>query len=108
MRDALGREITYEYDALGRRTRTVFEDTTFTQTGYDDLGRRVAETDQAGKTRNFEYDDVGRLTAVLLPAVPDPENNDQPTRPRYEIRLRHPRRPPHQNRLQAARHRVRL
>jgi RHS repeat-associated protein len=35
-------------------------------------------------TKSYEYDDQGRLSAVELPAVPDLENNNQVTRPRYE------------------------
>ena len=83
-RDALGRETRFEYDVAGRQLKTIFSDGTFTSTSYDALGRRIAETDQAGKTRYFEYDESGRLVAVELPAVVDPENNNQVSVPRYE------------------------
>jgi len=84
MRDALDHETRYEYDALGRRVRTIYDDGNFVHVGYDELGRRTSQTDQAGRTRWFEYDTAGRLTAVILPAVPDPENSDTLTYPRYE------------------------
>ena len=51
MRDARLNTTSYEYDSLNRRTRTIFPDTTFTQTSYDELGRRTTETDQAGERR---------------------------------------------------------
>ena len=82
--DALGRKTKFIYDALGRRTQTVYSDGTFTSTQYDTLGRRTSETDQAGKTKSFEYDDLGRLTAVILPAVYDPESGLPGVSPRYE------------------------
>ncbi len=84
VRDTLDRETTFEYDALGRRTQTLFADGTSTTTSYNELGQRIAETDQAGVTRKFEYDTLGRLSAVNLPAIPDPENNDELVEPRYE------------------------
>jgi len=43
----------------------------------------LAETDQLGNTKQYEYDDEGRLSAVVLPAVPDPQNGGQLTQPRY-------------------------
>jgi YD repeat-containing protein len=81
--DPEGNRTQFEYDALGRRVKTVFPDNTFTTTTYDALGRRVPEADQAGVTRNFEYDQQGRLTAVVLPEVEDPETGEV-VRPRYE------------------------
>ena len=84
VRDALGRETQFEYDALGRRTKTIFQDVTTTITTYNELGQRIAETDQNGLTREFEYDVLGRLTAVVLPEIPDPENNSVLSHPRYE------------------------
>ena len=107
VRDALGRETEFEYDALGRRTKTIFlptnvlSDSSVPQGGmgggvlagdfstthittYNELGQRIAETDQNGNTREFEYDLLGRLTAVILPEVEDPENEDTLTHPRYE------------------------
>jgi YD repeat-containing protein len=68
--DARGNTVTYEYDALNRRTRTIFppandgDPVTHTETAYDELGRRIRETDQAGKATSFEYDALGRLTKV--------------------------------------------
>ncbi|OGV70697.1 MAG: hypothetical protein A3K18_24040 [Lentisphaerae bacterium RIFOXYA12_64_32] len=82
--NALGHTTQFEYDSLGRRVRTIFPDGTTTLTTYDQLGRRIAETDQAGVTKDFEYDQQGHLAAVELPAVPDPEHNNTPTRPRHD------------------------
>lgn len=79
--DAKGRTTEHIYDALNRRTATIFPPSevwtggayqvraTQTQTRYDELGRRVSETDQAGLTKGFIYDALGRLTAVVLPAA---------------------------------------
>ena len=77
-------DTTYDYDQDGNLARTTFADGTTIQATYDDLGRKTGETNQLHLTRNFEYDASGRLAAVVLPAVPDPTNNDLPTRPRYE------------------------
>ena len=38
-------------------------------------------------TKLYRYDSDDRLAAVELPAVPDPNNGDAITRPRYEYSL---------------------
>ena len=69
--DARNHTTMFEYDALGRRTRTTFPSAdgtspaTFALTGYDSLGRRVSENDPAGRTIRFRYDALGRLVAVV-------------------------------------------
>jgi fibro-slime domain-containing protein/RHS repeat-associated protein len=84
-RDALGRETYTQYDDAGRVRKTTYHDGTFTTVTYDSRGRRVAETDQAGITTSYEYDAFGQLTAVVLPAVVNPEVYPSTTvRPRYE------------------------
>ena len=83
-RDALDHEMRFEYDPLGHLVQTTGPDGGVTSNAYDDVGNLVAETDQTGKTRGFEYDTMKRLLAVVLPAVPDPENSGTPTRPRFE------------------------
>jgi YD repeat-containing protein len=40
-------------------------------------------TDHAGRARRFEYDVGARLSAVVLPAVEDPEDGYELTHPRY-------------------------
>ena len=68
--DALGRATDYEYDALNRRTKTIFPATAtggqrpFTTLGYDVLGRRIAETNEAGIVARFGYDPLSRLIGV--------------------------------------------
>ncbi len=83
VRDAQQRETKFEYDGLGRITRTTYPDGSFTGTTYDSQGRVASETDQAGRTTAYRYDAAGNLTRVILPAVPDPENGNQLTQPRY-------------------------
>jgi len=51
---------------------------------YDTLGRKLSETDQLNCTTDYEYDVMGQLTAVVQPAVADPENGNTLTRPRTE------------------------
>ena len=74
----------YQYDRTGNVILTTYADGTTTSALYDDLGRKLSETNQLHQTRNFDYDPAGQLMSVTLPAVPDPNNNATPTRPRYE------------------------
>lgn len=67
MTDALDHTRSYEYDALNRRTRTTYADSTFETVSYDALGHPLSKTDQAGKTTQFRYDALGRLTNVTDP-----------------------------------------
>ena len=64
MTDALGRTVTYSYDALDRRTNVLYPDGSFSITTYDAIGRRIVETDQSTNTTAFAYDALGRLVAV--------------------------------------------
>jgi RHS repeat-associated protein len=63
-----GNTTTFEYDALNRRTKTIYPDSTYTQTTYDVLGRRTKERDQEGKETAFEYNPAGQLIAVYEPS----------------------------------------
>ncbi len=100
----------YEYDKVGRQTAVISAaiadpddpgQTTHlrTETVYDAFGRKVAvrenikQTDpfnsatidrSAERETDYEYDDSGRLTAVILPAIADPQNNGQLTHPEYD------------------------
>jgi RHS repeat-associated protein len=70
--DALGRTTSYDYDALGNRSRTTSLDgtanastTTFT---YDPQFQELATvTDPLGHTTTFSYDTSGNLTSVTDP-----------------------------------------
>jgi YD repeat-containing protein len=76
---------------------------TYTHVWYDGLGRKIAQsaqTEQSNRNhpddpvneardillrkKEFEYDVAGRLTAVVLPAVQDPEAGDAWKNPRTE------------------------
>jgi YD repeat-containing protein len=78
------RETRFEYNQFGSLVKTIFADGTFTTVEYDSRHRKVAEVDQLGNRTQYEYDAAGRLSAVVLPAVPNPQNNGQLASPRYE------------------------
>jgi YD repeat-containing protein len=103
------RKTEFQYDEHGRAVKTTFADGSYVLVRYDSFGRQTAEMQQTAAaiaaewsetensfivsasnpvqkipTKLFEYDGQGRLSAVELPAVPDPQNNNVPTRPRYE------------------------
>ena len=82
--DTQARETRFEYDQFGNSVKTIFDDGTFTRVEYDTLQRKTADIDQLGNRTEYEYDDAGRLSAVILPAIPDPQNNNQLTNPRYD------------------------
>ena len=69
MKDANGNVVSYEYDALGRKIKTVYPDGTYSTVKYNNLGQKTGETDAAGLTTQFEYNDAGRLSAVIKPEV---------------------------------------
>jgi len=92
--DANGHATTTVYDDAGRVIRTVYHDGSFVAYGYDSLGRKVWQSRQLAAGANaaeieasrtsYEHDDRGQLTAVILPAVADPENGGVMVNPRYE------------------------
>ena len=53
---------TYQYDAYGNVTRTVYPDGTFVEMEYDVVGNRTAMTDSSGRRTTFEYDVFRNLT----------------------------------------------
>lgn len=109
--DDRGNTTEFVYDALGRITKTIYPESmvsegganpvhTYTHVGYDALGRKIwqSETTNAdGETvsvpeseiKDFYYDATGRLTTVVLPQVPDPQNSNTLTNPRYDYYLRY-------------------
>ena len=64
----LGEVFGFEYDAAGRRTRTIFPDERDITVTYDAQGRRTAVTDSDGRTTTFSYDAQGQLTRKTLPS----------------------------------------
>ena len=84
MTDPSGAVTRYVFDANGNVIETIFADGTTTQSTYDKDNRATSFTDQAGQTTNYQHDAMGNLTAVILPAVPDPQNGGALTRPEYD------------------------
>jgi RHS repeat-associated protein len=71
--DALNHTNRFEIDVLGRVTKTVFHDGTWSSNVFNFVGQRVGQIDQATLRINYNYDVSGQLTNVVMPSVPDPE-----------------------------------
>ncbi len=107
--DDRGNTTQFQYDALGRVTRTQHPDTvveggvnpvpTYTHVGYDKLGRKAWESEQTVRSgdagdevaesekKYFYYDAAGRLKMVMLQPVDDPEDSPDAgpnVRPQYD------------------------
>ncbi|MDB5355699.1 MAG: hypothetical protein JWN24_2152 [Phycisphaerales bacterium] len=54
-------------DALGRATKVVYDDGSFTQTIYGPFGQQVTKIDAVGQATDSYYDIAGRLVKVVLP-----------------------------------------
>jgi uncharacterized delta-60 repeat protein len=81
-KDAENHETTTEYDELGREVKTIFADTSFTETSYGEFGSIVYKTAQRKSSETPQvtenhYDVVGRLTDVYLSEVVDADPNSQ-------------------------------
>jgi RHS repeat-associated protein len=63
--DRAGRATTFEYDELGRLTKTILVDGSLTTTDYDPIGRVTASTDAHGNATRYEYDNANRRTKVI-------------------------------------------
>lgn len=61
--DAADREISYDYDAAGRRTRRTFPDAQFEEYGYDDADRKISET-RPGVSVTYGYTETGYLAST--------------------------------------------
>lgn len=59
-------DVTYVYDALGRRTDMI-DGTGTTLYGYDALSRVTSITDPLNQTVGYDYDPAGRRTKLTLP-----------------------------------------
>ncbi|MEB3220007.1 MAG: putative Ig domain-containing protein [Nostocales cyanobacterium 94392] len=62
--DSLGNTERYEYDDAGRLIRQINPLNGVTEFGYDALGRRISETDPLGNTTTTTYRDDGLITAI--------------------------------------------
>ncbi|RLB37471.1 MAG: hypothetical protein DRH20_07690, partial [Deltaproteobacteria bacterium] len=58
-------EIRYEYDALNRRTKTIYPDGSETRVVYDEAGRIIQTFNENGYSTSNVYDDAGRLVKVV-------------------------------------------
>jgi len=57
----------YVYDSENRVVRTVYPDSTSTQTVYNNIGKQAAVIDQSGRQTAFEYDSTGNLVKTTYP-----------------------------------------
>jgi RHS repeat-associated protein len=72
------------FNAKGQIITTVHPDGTLTHQEYDSFGRVVAEIDPLGHRKSLEYNTQGQLVQVQLPAVPNPLDENKPTRPSFQ------------------------
>ena len=63
--DAMNNAISYQYDSLGRLTRTTEPNQNSTQVFYNDLGSWVLSADENGVYKCNTYDRLGRLVKVV-------------------------------------------
>ena len=71
--NALGGVTEYQYDAKGRRIKTIFPDNSYTTNSYNAIGQLMFVKDQAGLETDYQYDSLGRMTNVIKPQVFNPE-----------------------------------
>ncbi|MCY2984883.1 MAG: Ig-like domain-containing protein [Planctomycetota bacterium] len=71
------------HDSVGRVIQTILPDGTSTRIEYDTKDRIIAEIGPMGNRKDMTYDRDNRLIQVMLPAVPNPQNNNILTRPTY-------------------------
>ena len=65
---------TFEYDNENRLTKTIFNDSTFTETTYNAIGKEATARDQLGRMTSFDYDDRGNLTKTTFPDLTTEES----------------------------------
>jgi YD repeat-containing protein len=71
--NALKKVTEYQYDAKGRRIKTIFPDSSYTTNSYNEIGQLMFVKDQAGLETDYQYDSLGRMTNVTKPQVFNPE-----------------------------------
>jgi RHS repeat-associated protein len=57
--------VSYDHNARGEPTRTIYPDKTFIEVKYDPAGRVTNRIDRAGLVTAYVYDAVGRLTSTV-------------------------------------------
>src|SRR5207249_149315 len=58
---------TFEYDDLGRKRFTRYQDGTFEEWNHFDDGQRMTYRNRRGKITEHQYDDLGRLKKTIFP-----------------------------------------
>src|SRR5438046_1132569 len=62
---------------------SIFADNSFITNIFNLLGQQIGKIDQATVLVSSVFDVSGQLTSVVMPSVPDPENNNSPTNPAW-------------------------
>ena len=76
--DALGREITYGYDAGGRLAEVTDPQGGTTRYAYDADGRRISATTPAGLVTRYRYDPAGRVSPRSTRVAGSPATSTTP------------------------------
>ena len=79
--DPQGREISYEYDAMGRRTGIVYPDGSRAAFAFDKNDRLKKITDAAMQSASYTYDSAGNLTKAVQPGNTVSYTYDKNNRP---------------------------
>lgn len=64
--DAKGNVTEYEYDDLGRLSKTTYPDRTFEGISYDSAGRIYEKTNRSGEVIRFAYDELNRVATKTV------------------------------------------
>ncbi|MDE7323846.1 MAG: hypothetical protein K2N73_14245 [Lachnospiraceae bacterium] len=80
-KDPQGRETSYEYDAMGRRTGIVYPDGSRAAFAFDKNDRLKKITDAAMRSASYTYDSAGNLTKAVQPGNTVSYTYDKNNRP---------------------------
>ena len=81
VKDPQGREISYEYDAMGRRTGIVYPDGSRAAFAFDKNDRLKKITDAAMQSISYTYDGAGNLAKAVQPGNTVSYTYDKNNRP---------------------------